>query len=131
MTNDEAAAMRALATRFFDAVGKGDMATVADCYDDDLILWHNFDRVEQTKAMNLESLAAIPSRIVDRSYEDRRLNVFDGGFVQQHVLHGTRVGDGKRLTMAAAIICQVRDGKIVRLDEYLDSKDVAAFRKTF
>lgn len=131
MTPKEATEMRELVARFFDAVGRGDIETVADLYDDDLIVWHNFDNVEKTKAENLASLASIPSRITDRSYEDRRVNVFDGGFVQQHVLHGTRVGDGQRLTMPAAIICQVKAGKITRLDEYLDSKDVAEFRKKF
>lgn len=121
--------IRALAARFFDAVGAGDIDAVADCYDDDLVLWHNFDNVEKTKAENLASLAGIATRMSDRVYADRKVEVFEGGFVQQHVLHGTRKLDGARLQMPAIIICRVRDGKIVRLDEYLDSAHVAEFRK--
>lgn len=131
MTKEEEADLRALASRMFDAVARGDMEEVADCYDEDVIIWHNFDDTEQSGPENLAALATLPKRITDRSYEDRRVEVFDGGFVQQHVLHGTRVGDSKRLTMAAIIICRVKNGKVTRLDEYLDSKDVAEFRKVF
>jgi ketosteroid isomerase-like protein len=131
MTKDEETEIRLLATRLFDAVSCGDMKTVADCYADDAVLWHNFDGVKKTRTQVVENLTAMHARIADKSYESRRLNVFEGGFVQQHVLHGTRVGDGKRLTMPAAIVCQVKNGKITRFDEYLDSKAVAEFRKAF
>ncbi|WP_061958622.1 nuclear transport factor 2 family protein [Cupriavidus pauculus] len=131
MTKDEEAETRSLVTRLFDAVSCGDMNAVADCYADDAVLWHSFDGVEKTKAQVVENLAAMHVRIADKSYEDRRLNVFERGFVQQHVLHGTRVGDGMRLTIPTAIICQVKNGKITRFDEYLDSKAVAELRKAF
>ena len=39
--------------------------------------------------------------------------------------------DGSRVSLPAAIICRMRDGKIARLDEYLDSAHVALFRQTF
>jgi len=68
-------------------------------------------------------------RIVDRLYDERRLNVFPGGFVHQHVLRGTRKHDGVRVALPACVICQVKDGKITRLDEYFDSAGVAQFRK--
>jgi ketosteroid isomerase-like protein len=55
--------------------------------------------------------------------------VFPGGFVQQHVLRGTRKHDGERLALPACIVCAVKDGKITRLDEYFDSARVAEFRK--
>ena len=52
-----------------------------------------------------------------------------GGFVQQHVLRGTRKHDGARLALPAYVVCAVKDGKITRLDEYFDSARVADFRK--
>jgi ketosteroid isomerase-like protein len=127
-TTDETQ-MRALAQRFFDAVEAGDIETAGSYYAPGVVIWHNFDNVEQTKEQNLAILAAIPRRLGDRVYADRRVEVFAGGFVQQHVLHATRMFDGARLAMPAVIICRVKDGKIVRLDEYLDSAHVAEFRK--
>lgn len=55
--------------------------------------------------------------------------MFDGGFVQQHVLTGIRK-DGVRASLPEVLVGRVRDGKIARLDEYLDSAHVAAFRAT-
>ena len=69
------------------------------------------------------------TRIDDRVYADRRLEVFAGGFVQQHVLQGTRRHDGMRLELPACIVCAVTNGRITRLDEYFDSATVAEFRK--
>src|SRR5262245_26679206 len=107
--------MRALAQRFFDAVEAGDIETAGSCYAPDVAIWHNFDNLEQTREQNLAVLAAIPQRLTDRVYADRRVEVFPGGFLQQHVLYATRKFDGARLAMPAVIICRVKDGKIVRL----------------
>lgn len=123
-------AIRALARRFFDAIEAGDVETVADCYTPDAAIWHNFDNVAQSREENLSVLRGLIDRISNRRYEDRRVEVFDGGFVHQHVLSGTRK-DGQRVSLPAALICRLRDGRIARLDEYLDSAHVALFRQTF
>ena len=122
------AATRAFAKRFFDAIEQGDVDTVADCYTDDVAVWHNFDNLAQTKDQNLATLRGMVSRISERSYGERRCEVFPGGFIHQHVLSGVRK-DGQRVSLPAALICRLRDGKIARLDEYLDSAHVAEFRK--
>tara|TARA_R110002033_G_scaffold45255_3_gene88565 strand:- start:291 stop:695 length:405 start_codon:yes stop_codon:yes gene_type:complete len=129
LSEQEAAKMRELVSGFFDAVGAGDIEAVKNYYDDDLVVWHNFDNAEQTKAENIASLASIPDRLRDRVYANRQVEVFEGGFVQQHVLIATRIFDGARIEMPAIIICRVRNGKIIRLDEYLDSAHVAELRK--
>ena len=122
-------ATRALAKRFFDCVEAGDIDGLVDCYAADAKIWHNTDGLTQGPEDNRKVLAGMVTRIVDRVYDNRRLEVFPGGFVQQHVLRGTRKHDGERLELAACIVCAVKDGKITRLDEYFDSAPVAAFRK--
>ena len=122
--------LRALARRFFDAVEAGDIETAGTCYAPDAVIWHNFDNLEQSREQNLAVLAGMPHRLSDRVYADRRVEVFAGGVVQQHVLQATRRFDGSRLTMPAVVLCRVKDGRISRLDEYLDSAHVAEFRKT-
>jgi ketosteroid isomerase-like protein len=122
-------AMRALAKRFFDCVEAGDIDGLVACYAADAEIWHNTDGLVQGPDDNRKTLAGMVTRILDRVYDDRRVDVFPGGFVQQHVLRGTRKHDGVRLALPACIICKVRDGKITRLDEYFDSAHVAEFRK--
>jgi ketosteroid isomerase-like protein len=122
-------AIRALATRLFDCIEQGDVDGVAGCYAPELVVWHNFDGLDQPRDANLATLAGLIARISERRYEHRRLNMFEGGFVQQHVLTGVRK-DGVRVSLPGVLVGQVRDGKISRLDEYLDSAQVAAFRAT-
>jgi ketosteroid isomerase-like protein len=119
---------RALAKRFFDAVEQGDIDTLRDCYAPDARIWHNTDGEEQSRDDNAATLKGFVQRISDRVYAERRLRVFDGGFVQQHELRGVR-GDGVAVRLAACIVCAVEDGRITRLDEYFDSAQVAEFRK--
>lgn len=121
--------MRALAKRFFDCVEQGDVDGFADCYAPDVEIWHNTDELIQDKETNRGLIAAMVKRIVKPIYDNRRVEVFPGGFVQQHILRGTRAHDGARLAVPACVVCAVKDGKITRLDEYFDSVRVAEFRK--
>lgn len=121
-------AMRAFAQHFFDCVERGDIAGLRAAYADNARIWHNTDGLEQTPDENAEGLKGFVKRIGERVYANRRVSVWDGGFVQQHELQGVR-GDGVRVTLPACIICTVANGKITRLDEYFDSAHVAEFRK--
>jgi len=118
---------RALAKRFFDSVEAGDIETLYACYAPGARIWHNTDEQEQTRDDNAATLRGFVARISNRVYAKRRLTVFAGGFVQQHELQGVRA-DGVALKLPACIVCKVRDGLIVRLDEYFDSARVAEFR---
>ena len=125
MTHDE---IDALATRFFDAVQAGDIDTVASLYADDAVIWHNYDQVEQTKdAEPAHARATSPPPWCPRSYDDIRRVVLDDGFVQQHVLRGTAPGGA--LEVPAMLRVWVRDGQITRLDEYLDTAQVAVLTR--
>ena len=121
--------IREMAQRFFDAIEAGDIETMQGSFTPDAEIWHNTDEQIQGPEDNRKTLAGMVTRILDRVYDDRRLEVFPGGFVQQHILRGTRKHDGERLALPACIVCAVKDGRITRLDEYFDSARVAEFRK--
>ena len=118
--------IQALAKRFFDAVEAGDIETVHGCYAPDARIWHNTDGAEQSRDDNARTLRGFARLISNRVYAERRLHVFDGGFVQQHELRGVRP-DGVAVRLTACIVCAVADGQITRLDEYFDSAQVAQF----
>jgi ketosteroid isomerase-like protein len=54
-----------------------------------------------------------------RKYEVERLEEIAGGYLQQHVLRMVS-RKGKELAMPACLVVRVEDGKITRLEEYLD-----------
>ena len=121
------AEMRAFAKRFFDCIETGDVDGLVACYAPGAEIWHNTDGLIQGPADNRATLQGLVRYFAERTYDDRRLDVFPGGFVQQHLLRATRVRDGAKVALAACIVCRVKDGRITRLDEYFDSAAVTAF----
>jgi ketosteroid isomerase-like protein len=114
-----------LADRLVVAIEAGDVEGVAAIYADDAVIWHNTDQVEQSKPENLAVLGWLVKHTASRSYREIRRSVIDGGFVQQHVLH-VEFADGRSADLPACLVVQVADGRIARLDEYLDGAAVAA-----
>ncbi|OAP60915.1 hypothetical protein AYL99_05917 [Fonsecaea erecta] len=130
----DATAIRATATKFFNAIESGDIATMKGLLTPDAAIWHNTDCAVTTREHTAAVLAGMVARISDIHYADRRLDVFPGGFVQQHVLEGRRIHDGEAVRLPAALIARVvgdGDGTrlISRIDEYFDSAHQATFRK--
>ena len=117
----------AVAERLFAAIQAGDVDAVRELYSPGVVIWHNFDQVEQTRDQNLRTLAWMTKNVKDVRYEEIQRHAFEGGFVQQHVLRGTGPS-GMPIEMPACIICRVEDGLITRLDEYLDSAQTAPLR---
>jgi len=107
-----------IADRFFAAVERGDLDAVAELYADDVAVWHNYDDLDQTKAESLRTLGYISSRFGPLRYVDvRRIELADG-FWQQHVTELTFRGQVTRIPAALRAFC--RDGRIVRIEEYVD-----------
>ena len=116
-----------VAERLFAAIQAGEVEAVRELYSPDVVIWHNFDQVEQTRDQNLRTLTWMTKNVKDVRYEEIQRHEIAGGFVQQHVLRGTGPSGGQ-VEMPACIICRVEGGLITRLDEYLDSAQTAPLR---
>jgi uncharacterized protein len=117
--------VEALADRFFGAVEAGDLDELRRLYHPEARIWHNFDQVAQTVEENLRTLAWMVGRLFDRTYDVARREVLPDGFVQQHVLRGlTR--NGEPFAMPACMVVHCRDGRVARVEEYLDPAQAAA-----
>jgi ketosteroid isomerase-like protein len=108
----------------FGAIEAGDVEAVRAVYAPDAVIWHNFDQVEQNVEDNLRVLGWMAKTFASRSYEEVVRHEWDGGFVQQHVLRLTKQ-DGTKVELPCCIVAKVADGKITRIDEYLDSAQAA------
>ena len=111
----------ALATDFFAAITRGDLEAVASLYAPDVAVWHNVTAKIQTQDENLALLGSLVPKVSEWRYEEVRRRCFDGGFVQQHVLRG-RNAKGESVAVPVCLVAEVRDGKVARIDEYLDSR---------
>jgi len=117
-----------LAERLFGAITTGNVEAVRQIYAPDAVIWHNNDGLEQSADANLQVLQWVVANIRNLRYENVRRQRTDSGFMQQHVLRGT-APNGRELDIPACIVCTVRNGRITRLDEYLDSAHIAPLVK--
>jgi ketosteroid isomerase-like protein len=113
-----------LARHFVSMIEKGDIDAVRACYADDARIWHNFDQVDQTVDENLKVLGWMVRNAASRRYEIQRLEAIEGGYLQQHLLHLT-THSGEAFTMPACLVVRVEDGRIRRLEEYVDPAPAA------
>ena len=115
----------ALARKYFDAIEHGDIQGVVDCCVDEVRIWHNTDGREMTLADQVAALRALGAHYPERRFKDRRVASFEGGFVQQYTFWAQHL-DGHAIQFPACAVARVRDGRIERLDEYLDPTPLAA-----
>jgi ketosteroid isomerase-like protein len=116
-----------LCDQLFSAIMRADVDAIRGIYAEDAVIWHNDDKAEQTPDENLRVLRWVTRNIKDLRYEDMRRHETATGFIQQHVLRGI-APNGTPLDIPACIVCTVVDGRVTRLEEYLDSAQTAPLR---
>ncbi|MCV7204180.1 DUF4440 domain-containing protein [Mycolicibacterium peregrinum] len=114
-----------VAHRLFDAIERADKAAVARLWADDVAVWHSGDTSDNDRTRALKVIDWFIDATPERRYEVLDRQFFDGGFVQQHVLHASG-RDGALIALRVCIVIKVgTDGLIHRIDEYFDPKDIA------
>lgn len=109
------------AAALFEAIERKDPHAVAELYADDVAVWHNFSNQCQDKAANLAVLTALCENVPEVHYDVTERQLLDDARVmQRHVLRAVIAPDDQVL-IPACIFITVRDGRIVRIDEYLDT----------
>ncbi|GAA1245245.1 nuclear transport factor 2 family protein [Janibacter melonis] len=116
-----------LLDRIVAAAEAGDPADIYEIYAPGAVIWHNHDLKESSVEQNARLLAAMDRWVADRRYTERRISTFPGGAVQQHVLRGTRRSTGEEVALHACVVIAVEDGRVTRLDEYIDSAEASHF----
>lgn len=109
---------------FMNVLEEGDVEKARACYQPDASIWHNFDDKEQTVEENLAVLGWMMRKSRKRTYDIKHLEEIAGGYLQQHVLT-IEATDGTRISMPACVVVRMRDGKIERIEEYLDPAPVS------
>jgi ketosteroid isomerase-like protein len=113
-----------VADRLFHSIERGDHGAVAGLWADDVTVWRSGDARDNDRSRALRVIEWFIAATTRRSYQilDRRL--FDGGFVQQHVLRAEGT-NGSSIVLRVCIVIMVDDGLITRIDEYFDPADMA------
>lgn len=114
-----------VADRLFEAIEHSDVAMIQQLWNDDVAVWKSGEERDRDKERALRVITWFINRTTDRRYEILDRRVFDGGFVQQHILHAT-ARDGGLISMRVCIVIKLgANGLISRIDEYFDPAELA------
>jgi ketosteroid isomerase-like protein len=115
----EAEATRSVALKLVAAIENYDSAGLRECYAPDMRMWHNAFQSEMSGEEHIKLMERTYfHKYLNPKYINSRIDVFEGGFVQQHVLTA-RFADGSEVRMPICVVGRVKDGRITRIDEYL------------
>ena len=102
----------------------------ANTFDPDLFTpgataWHNFDEQDLAIADSFGMVAAILAVVPDFTFAERRHLPATGDVsVAQYTLTGT-LPDGSALRVPACLVAYEVDGRVNRIEEYLDAAQLA------
>lgn len=113
--------------QMFHCIQTRDISGLAALYHDDIAIWHNFTNRAQSKAENLQALGALIKAVAEIRYEVLERHELGNRVIQRHNLHCTTPGGGK-FAIPASIYFTIEDGKIRRIEEYLDTAQVNPLR---
>jgi ketosteroid isomerase-like protein len=119
---------RAVADRFFSALVAGDLGELEASCAPGSILWINLTENERPLEASLPGFAQLAAKVTDFRMEAVRRRGLPGGFVEQHVLTGT-MPDGDALRVVGCFVGTVENGRIARLEEYVDGGQADALSR--
>lgn len=113
-----------VADRLFGAIERSDIDAVAQLFSPDIAVWKSGDTRDNDHRRSVKIINWFITTTSDRRYEILDRRHFDGGFVQQHILHAT-ARRGPVIGMRVCIVIKVGgDGLITRIDEYFDPAEI-------
>lgn len=112
-----------LARQLVDRVLAGDADGVTALYDDEFFAWRNIDQKKLTRK-NAVKILSFMGQLKNLRYDDVRVTETESGFVQQHIVR-CETPSGDPVEVHVCMVGTVRNGKIVQIDEYMDSKQMA------
>ena len=124
MSVTDAEAIADVADRLFGAIEQSDIAMVHELWNDDIVVWKIADR-DRDRERALRVISWLINATIDRRYEILDRQLFDGGFVQQHILHANGRNGGSIAMRVCIVIKLGPNGLISRIDEYFDPAEIA------
>ena len=121
----EADAITDVADRLFAAIEHSDHAMLQQLWNEDIAVWRAGNDRDRDKERALRVLYWFINATTERRYEILDRQLFDGGFVQQHILHADG-RNGASISMRVCIVIKLgANGLISRIDEYFDPTEIA------
>lgn len=115
----------AIAEKLVNCMSSGNGEDYARLWNDDAVLWHNFDGLEMTKAQIVEGFNSFVSQFPVRRITQVQVREFPGGYLQEHQFEA-ETADGRGFSTPSCLIVTVENGRLRRVHEYVDPSPVFA-----
>jgi ketosteroid isomerase-like protein len=99
----------------------GDSDVLAAILSADFTMWLNFSGQSFNRDATINYAAGLSKQLTGLRYHDIRRTRTEHGFVQQHVIDSLLPSGERSKGIDACFVVRVRDHRIHRLDEYVDS----------
>ncbi|WP_298690572.1 nuclear transport factor 2 family protein [uncultured Sphingomonas sp.] len=109
----------AVVDRLWDALAAGNVDAACDCLTPDARVWHSYDRDPQNVETTHKAWTGFVGAFPEREFTDIRRQPTQTGCVQQQTMI-VRTQGGTRKAWPVCIVARIEDGRIARLDEYVD-----------
>lgn len=121
--------VHAIAAKFIANVEACDLEALAAMYAPNGVVNINVMQVDQRATETFETLKAMHKRADSVRYEVLEVIPTESGYVQRHVLHIAIAQRADRaaqqLAIPACLVVKLEHGLVTRVDEYLDSAQIA------
>ena len=107
-----------IAADLFTAFEIGDMDTVRSLCAPEFRARQNLNNEFDVETL-IQFYQAVSAIVDDFRYEGVIRSATDRGFVEEHTVTGT-LPNGSQLTLAACVVADIENGKIMQLREYVD-----------
>jgi ketosteroid isomerase-like protein len=84
------------------------------------IVWHNHDRKDMDSQEDCDGIVGLREQVEGLSFQFVRSAGLPDGFLLRFIMSGTVRSNGRAMEGHNCLVAQVRDGRIVRIDEYVD-----------
>ncbi|MCH2173875.1 hypothetical protein MK489_24105 [Myxococcota bacterium] len=91
------------------------------------LVWHNTDHQLMDAALSFRQSAELPHAIEEFEIRIERLIPTVSGYVQTFVMAGRVRETGRRFEASNCLIVECSDGRVTRIDEYIDPVLLEAF----
>jgi ketosteroid isomerase-like protein len=117
--------VRAVIQKFLTAVETGNEKVLYEVYREDIKVWLNITNKTMSKQDGLSMLIGMRRAGVQLRYLLDEELIVGNKAVRRHRVEATMAG-GQTLTVHVAMFVTVEGDQIIQLDEYLDSREIAA-----
>ncbi len=117
-------AILSIADDLFTAMAHSDVGMIQEIWNDDIAVWHSGDRADNNYDRAYAIICWFLNRTTQGRYEILDRRAFEGGFVQQHILHATGTNGATIAMRVCIVVALAANGLISRIDEYFDPREI-------